>query len=56
MTRRQFFGSLCAMVFLVNMARLVFAPLIQPVAEEFQITAASLGVVTSAAWIGSAAP
>ena len=44
------------MVFLVNMARVVFAPLVQPAAEEFQVTAASLGIVTSAAWIGSAAP
>ncbi len=44
------------MVFLVNMARLVFAPLVQPAAEEFGVAAASLGVVTSAAWLGSAAP
>jgi len=44
------------MVFLVNLARVVFAPLVQPVAAEFGVPAASLGVVTSAAWLGSAAP
>jgi len=44
------------MAFLVNLARVVFAPLVQPAAAEFEVTAASLGVVTSATWIGSAAP
>jgi DHA1 family inner membrane transport protein len=44
------------MVFLVNAARVIFAPLIQPVAADLGVTAASLGVVTSAAWLGSAAP
>ncbi len=56
MSRRELFGSLCAMVFLVNLARVVFAPLVQPVAADFGVTPASLGVVTSAAWLGSAAP
>jgi predicted MFS family arabinose efflux permease len=44
------------MVFLVNLARIVFAPLLQPVAADLDVTTASLGVVTSAAWLGSAAP
>ena len=44
------------MVFLVNLARVVFAPLIQPAAAEFGVRAATLGVVTSAVWLGSAAP
>lgn len=56
MSRRELFGSLCASVFLVNLARVVFAPLVQPAATDFGVTAASLGVVTSAAWLGSAAP
>jgi predicted MFS family arabinose efflux permease len=55
-SRRELFGSLCAMVFLVNLARVVFAPLVQPVAADLGVPAASLGVVTSAAWLGSAAP
>jgi predicted MFS family arabinose efflux permease len=45
------------MVFMVNLARLVFAPLVQPAAETFEgVTAASLGIVASAAWLGSATP
>jgi len=44
------------MVFLVNTARVLFAPLVQPVAADLDVTAASLGVVASAAWLGSAAP
>jgi len=55
-SRRELFGSLCASVFLVNLARVVFAPLVQPAAADFDVTAASLGIVTSAAWLGSAAP
>jgi len=54
-SRRQLFGSLCGLVFFVNLARVVFAPLLQPVAADFGVTAASLGVVASAAWLGSAA-
>lgn len=44
------------MVFLVNLARVVFAPLLQPVAADFDVDTATLGVVTTAAWLGSAAP
>ena len=55
-SRRELFGSLLAMVFLVNLARLIFAPLVQPAAADFDVTAASLGVVASAAWLGSASP
>lgn len=55
-SRRELFGSLLAMVFLVNLGRLIFAPIIQPAAAEFEVTAAALGIVASAAWMGSAAP
>jgi len=44
------------MVFLVNLARVVFAPLLEPIAADFGVTAGSLGVVASAAWLGSALP
>lgn len=44
------------MVFLINLARLIFAPLVQPAAADFDVPAASLGVVASAAWLGSASP
>lgn len=43
------------MFVLVNVARVVFAPLLQPAAAEFGVSPASLGVVASAAWFGSAA-
>ncbi len=56
MSRRQLFGSLCAMVFLVNLARVVFAPLLEPLAADFEVTAAALGTVATAAWLGSAVP
>lgn len=56
MSRGSLFGGLCATVFLVHMGRVVFAPLLQPVAADFGVTAASLGVVASAAWLGSALP
>lgn len=44
------------MVFLVNLSRIIFAPLVQPAAADLGVTAASLGIVTSAAWLGSASP
>lgn len=44
------------MVFLVNLARVIFAPLVQPAAADFDVPAASLGIVASAAWLGSASP
>lgn len=55
-SRRELFGSLCLLVFLVNLARVIFAPLLQPAAADFGVSAAALGIVTSAAWLGSAAP
>lgn len=44
------------MVFLVNLARVVFAPLLEPLAADFDVTAATLGPVATAAWLGSALP
>lgn len=44
------------MVALVNLARVVFAPLVQPVAADLGVAPAALGVVPTAAWLGSAAP
>ena len=56
MSRRRLFASLCSLVFLVNLARVVFAPLLEPIAADFGVTVGSLGVVVSAAWLGSALP
>nr|WP_303651898.1 MFS transporter [Halovenus rubra] len=45
------------MVFLVNLARLIFAPLVQPAAADFNnVSATELGIVATAAWLGSASP
>ncbi|TKX76759.1 MFS transporter, partial [Halorubrum sp. SD626R] len=37
MSRTRLFGSLCALVFLVNFARVVFAPLVGEFIGEFGI-------------------
>lgn len=56
MSRRRLFGSLCGLVFLVNLARVVFAPLLSVFITEFPIGEATAGVIVTLAWIGSAAP
>lgn len=56
MSRRHLFGSLCLFVFLVNMARVIFAPLIEPLAAGLGVSEAALGPVATAAWLGSAVP
>jgi len=55
-SRRRLFGSLCGLVFLVNLARVVFAPLLSVFITEFPIGEATAGVIVTLAWIGSAAP
>jgi len=44
------------MVFLVNLARVVFAPLIEPLSTAFAVDPGALGVLATAAWLGSALP
>nr|WP_305794450.1 MFS transporter [Halomarina rubra] len=44
------------MVFLVNLARIVFAPLVVPLEAEFGVTASTLGIITGLTWFGSAIP
>ncbi len=56
MSRRRLFGSLCALVFLVNLARIVYAPLLEPVMESFDVTAGTAGLLATLAWVGSASP
>ena len=53
-TRRRFFGSLCGMVFLVNLARVVFAPLLEPLIAAFSMSAGTAGFIATLAWMGSA--
>jgi predicted MFS family arabinose efflux permease len=55
-SRNRLFGSLCALVFLVNFARVVFAPLIGQFIGEFSIGEGTAGLIVTLAWLGSAAP
>ncbi|WP_121822374.1 MFS transporter [Halostella salina] len=44
------------MVFLVNLARVVFAPLVEPLRAAFGLSGATVGLVATMAWAGSALP
>jgi len=55
-SRTRLFGSLCALVFLVNFARVVFAPLVGQFVAEFAIGEGTAGLIVTLAWLGSAAP
>jgi predicted MFS family arabinose efflux permease len=52
--RRRLFGSLCALVFLVNFGRVAFAPLVEPLQSAFGVGPATVGTVVSLAWLGTA--
>jgi MFS family permease len=44
------------MVLLVNLARVVFAPLLEPIRTAFGASAAAIGLLATLAWLGSALP
>ncbi len=50
------FGSLLLLVFLVNFGRIVFAPLLDPFIRVFNVGEATVGLVATLAWFGSAVP
>jgi predicted MFS family arabinose efflux permease len=52
---RRLFGTLCGLVFLVNLGRTAFAPLLEPLRTSFGADPAALGLVTTAVWFGTAA-
>lgn len=54
MSRRHLFGSLCGLVFFLNLARIVFAPLLDVFIAEFGIGEATAGLIVTLAWVGSA--
>ncbi|MHC3438007.1 MFS transporter [Natrialbaceae archaeon A-gly3] len=54
MSRSRLFVSLCGLVFLVNLARIVFAPLLDVFITEFGIGEATAGLIVTLAWVGSA--
>jgi predicted MFS family arabinose efflux permease len=55
-SRRRLFGSLCLLVFGVNFARVVFAPLLSEFIGVFSASAGTVGLVATLAWLGSALP
>ncbi|WP_049971273.1 MFS transporter [Haladaptatus cibarius] len=44
------------MVFLVNFARVVFAPLLEPLKDAFTVGDATVGIIATLVWLGSALP
>ena len=56
MARARLFASLCGLVFLINLARIVFAPLVDVFIAEFSVGEATVGLIVTLAWVGSAAP
>jgi len=44
------------MVLLVNLARVIFAPLLEPIRVAFGASAAAIGLLATLAWLGSALP
>ena len=56
MSRRRLFGSLCAMVLVVNLGRVVYAPLLEPLRRALSVDAAAVGLLASLVWVGSAVP
>ena len=55
MSRGRLFGTLLGAVFLVNLARVVFAPLLSEFIAVFDLTAGTAGLLATLAWVGSAA-
>ncbi|ADE03467.2 major facilitator superfamily transport protein [Haloferax volcanii DS2] len=55
MSRGRLFGTLCGMVLLVNLARVVFAPLLGEFILFFEVDRATVGIVATLVWLGSAA-
>jgi predicted MFS family arabinose efflux permease len=50
------FGSLLGFVFLVNLGRVVFAPLLEPIRATTGATDGALGLLATMVWVGSALP
>jgi predicted MFS family arabinose efflux permease len=56
MSRRVVFLSLCSVVFVVNMGRVAFAPLLEPFMATFGIGPGTAGLVTTLLWVGATLP
>ena len=51
---RRFFGTLCGLVFLINLGRVAFAPLVEPLMSAFAVEEATLGAVITLVWLATA--
>ena len=56
MSRRRLFSTLCLLIFLVNLGRVVFAPLLGEFIAVFGIGEGTAGLIATLAWLGSALP
>ncbi|MGQ3413073.1 MFS transporter [Natrinema sp. LN54] len=56
MSRTRLFASLCGLVFLLNLARIIFAPLLDVFIGEFGIGEATAGLIVTLVWVGTASP
>ncbi|AUX09155.1 major facilitator superfamily MFS_1 [Halalkaliarchaeum desulfuricum] len=56
MSRVRLFGTLCGLVFLVNFARIIFAPLVGEFMDVFSVREGTIGLVVTLTWVGSASP
>jgi predicted MFS family arabinose efflux permease len=54
-SRGRLFGTLCSLVLLVNLARVVFAPLLKELISVFSMGEATAGLIATLVWVGSAA-
>ncbi len=56
MTRGRLFASLTSMVFLVNLSRVIYAPLLEPLRAALDADPGTVGIVATLVWVGSALP
>jgi DHA1 family inner membrane transport protein len=55
-SRTRLFATLTGTVFLVNLARVVYAPLVEPLQGALQVGPGAVGGVVTLVWVGSALP
>ncbi|WP_438267470.1 MFS transporter [Haladaptatus halobius] len=54
--RKRLFGTLCGLAFLMNFGRTIFAPLFDPLTVAFGTDRATIGILISLVWLGTAVP
>ncbi|WP_336362761.1 MFS transporter [Halalkalicoccus salilacus] len=56
MAPTRLFASLCSMAFLINLVRVVYAPLVEPLQAAFSVGPGTIGLIVTLVWTGSALP